>query len=103
MTKPTGSRAAYRTTCGKCGAIGRWGEACIMCGATYTATEHYGSGAVHVYEYVTDLRVGHGKTCTAEGEPHKCHCGGGVSHPCNCYESPAVPSPYYRSAARVRR
>jgi hypothetical protein len=86
VTKGTGSRAAYRTTCGKCGAIGRWGEACIMCGSVYTSTEHDGYTDPRL---IARLRVAHGQTCTAEGEPHKCHCHGGKTHPCNCYESPA--------------
>jgi hypothetical protein len=87
---PANPRYAQRFRCGKCGAPGRWGEACIMCGATYTEGEVRAGEAVgaHYYDLPFKLRVNHGSTCTAEGEPHRCHCGGGVTHPCNCYDSP---------------
>lgn len=94
MTRGRGIRAAQRLKCGKCGAPTRWGEVCVMCGAAYTSSEaasRSAPGAFHYYDVAMPekLRVGHGHICTAEGEPHKCHCGGGVTHPCNCYESPA--------------
>lgn len=94
MTKTTYKRAMQRLRCGKCGAPTRWGEACVMCGAAYTSgeaeqRESPTSWRHHDVPMPEKLRVGHGQTCTAEGEPHKCHCGGGVMHPCNCYESPA--------------
>ena len=84
MTRSTGARLMQRARCYKCGLPNRWGEACVMCGDVRTQ-----SGALRpLYDLAPKLRVGHGHVCTAEGEPHKCHCGGGVTHPCNCYESP---------------
>jgi len=84
MTRSTGARAAQRIRCGKCGSPGRWGEACVLCGATYTESEKGWGEPL----YPATMRVAHGTICTAEGEPHRCHCHGGKTHPCNCYESP---------------
>ena len=92
MTKTRYIRAQQRLRCGKCGAPTCWGEVCVMCGAAYTRGEAEQRELPTSWRYYDvampeKLRVGHGSICTAEGEPHKCHCGGGVTHPCNCYES----------------
>ena len=90
MTENRHIRENQRTRCGKCGAPGRWGEACIMCGAVYTSgatRQPTVQPTAYILATIPRLRVAHGSTCTAEGEPHKCHCGGGVTHPCNCYEN----------------
>lgn len=92
MTKTRGIRAATRLKCGKCGYPTRWGEVCTVCGAAYTSGEAAQRESPTSYRYYDvaapeRLRVAHGSTCTAEGEPHKCHCHGGRTHPCNCYES----------------
>lgn len=84
-TQPTYPRATWRTRCGKCGAPGRWGEPCVLCGSVDVASNTHRER----YDDSPKLRVGHGQICTAEGEPHKCHCQGGQTHPCNCYDSPA--------------
>ena len=88
MTDNRHVRENMRFRCAKCGAACRWGEPCVLCGSTETAGERaYNSRPAD------NLRVGHGQVCTAKGEPHKCHCQGGKTHPCNCYESPRIVTP----------
>jgi len=88
MTRSTGARAAQRVRCGKCGSPGRWGETCVVCGASYTQGEKRAHN-----EWANPspaIRVAHGITCAYGGELHKCHCQGGKTHPCQCYESPGL-------------
>jgi len=84
MTRSRGVRVLQRPRCGKCGAPGRWGETCVLCGANYTESQKFHD------EYANPspaLRTAHGQVCSFGGEPHRCHCGGGKAHPCNCYLS----------------
>ena len=82
MTANRHIRENMRLRCAKCGAPARWAEPCVLCGSGFTERSYVGKPLP-----APRLRVAHGHVCTAEDEPHPCHCGGGVTHPCNCYEN----------------
>ena len=77
--------------CAMCHAPHRWGDYCANgCdkGLLYSSGERVALRARNARLLREPMRFGHGSTC-CEGEPHRCHCQGGKTHPCRCYESPA--------------